>query len=83
MLLQSLVTSIHQQWRIIHPEALGSLDEINLRKSQAYLTLLLQRLWGTILPFVLYSVFKKWWEKMCSSIARNEAGVTRAFSSCF
>lgn len=60
MLLQSLVTSIHQQWRIIHPEALGSLDKINLRKSQAYLTLLLQTLWGTILPLVLYSVFKKW-----------------------
>lgn len=59
-ILQSLVTSIHQPWSIIHPEALGSLHEINLRKSQAYLTLLLQMLWGTVLPFVICSVFKKW-----------------------
>lgn len=58
MLLQSLGTSVHQQWRVIQAEALSKMNL--LMKSQAYWTQLLQTLWGTTLPFVVCSVFKKW-----------------------
>lgn len=59
MLLQSLPTSIRQQWRVIQPKGLGMLYKMNLLKSHAYWTLQLQTLWGTSLPFVVCSVFKK------------------------
>lgn len=58
MLLQSLGTSVHQQWRVNQAEGLYKMNL--LMKSQAYWTQLLQTLWGTTLPFVVCSVFKKW-----------------------